>query len=650
MEKITLNADELIQILKGVIPYQNNRVPEDKKELAQIISDYKAEGKIYYDANKIKVSHFICEEKVIVKSLIFDKKIEFEQVHFKDGLEFEECYFNGGLDFISGEFNSQAEIAATSIYLKSCDFVRPLNFRGGDYTSMVLISYKNRCSLSVHNSKFFHFSIGSESTNQVSYIFSDSKIDYLSLGGARVDTLRIKNVEVKELTIGARLFASKIEIENCLRLNKVQLLYTECGIGLEICSSKIQHLVLGVGCRLNKIELKKTNVYSFIIVACDLPQNVFLNNCYIYRARLEKSNFNSINIDNSSMLFELTLRNAIINKVEINKSKINRFLIRNNDLKILQINKNDDVYINEFKLTQSSPLKASITNCQINYIEFKDSIFNKETEVTIIDVKGTSLNFINFINQAQFYFIKFKLVNEQQMFFEFKFLEQQFEPTYKMLTKTVNPTITTTNSSLGKIEFIDCDFEKSIWRFKSSKLMDIFIAGTKLPQKIEADKEEEKRLGYGQLKKVLENRGDTVEALNYYAKEMDSYSKQLEGEPGNCKEKIVLWMNNKSNAFGTDWLRGIFFTLGITWLTFFIYCLCFGIHPVSPEPNSLQRFLDLFAFSLRFIIPIEWKQFTDLYGKENAWASIVNFVGHIFISYGLYQTIQAFRKHGKKAV
>ena len=48
---------------------------------------------------------------------------------------------------------------------------------------------------------------------------------------------------------------------------------------------------------------------------------------------------------------------------------------------------------------------------------------------------------------------------------------------------------------------------------------------------------------------------------------------------------------------------------------------------------------------MRFINPIAWNH--KLYNTDNPIAIIVTYIAKIFIGYGYYQTIQAFRKYGK---
>ena len=111
-------------------------------------------------------------------------------------------------------------------------------------------------------------------------------------------------------------------------------------------------------------------------------------------------------------------------------------------------------------------------------------------------------------------------------------------------------------------------------------------------------------------------------------------------------------MNTISNKNGLSWLRGIIFTISCA-IIFFWVINFFGIE------NDYPRFfiLDLKTFHFEGFGEI-WKRFLNMFylidfkekfqGTElNAIGETVFFASKIFISYGIYQTIVAFRKFSK---
>lgn len=133
--------------------------------------------------------------------------------------------------------------------------------------------------------------------------------------------------------------------------------------------------------------------------------------------------------------------------------------------------------------------------------------------------------------------------------------------------------------------------------------------------------------------------GNNIDALKYRAKEMDLY--KSESIP--LSESILLKLNTWSNNNGLSWIRGILFTLSV-WIIFFSSYVM--IH------NGVgNTFIWTNPTFLKLSIEYLWL-FNGLGGtidKELAsWCEIIPFVfGKIFIGYGIFQTISAFRKHGK---
>lgn len=101
-----------------------------------------------------------------------------------------------------------------------------------------------------------------------------------------------------------------------------------------------------------------------------------------------------------------------------------------------------------------------------------------------------------------------------------------------------------------------------------------------------------------------------------------------------------------------SWLRGIFFTL-VCAIVFFWIINFFGIE----DGQSRFFILDFKTFHFEGVGEI-WKRFLNMFylidfkekfqGTElNAFGETVFFVSKIFISYGIYQTVVAFRKFSK---
>ena len=111
------------------------------------------------------------------------------------------------------------------------------------------------------------------------------------------------------------------------------------------------------------------------------------------------------------------------------------------------------------------------------------------------------------------------------------------------------------------------------------------------------------------------------------------------------KDKIILWLNKNSNEFDTNWVVGVNFSMLVGCLTYFTILLSINSNIVfdeSPEgiSNFLTSLVDVFNIT-------KWDNLEIIGVKLKDLSYLLLFIGRIFIGYGYYQTIQAFRKFGK---
>jgi hypothetical protein len=102
-------------------------------------------------------------------------------------------------------------------------------------------------------------------------------------------------------------------------------------------------------------------------------------------------------------------------------------------------------------------------------------------------------------------------------------------------------------------------------------------------------------------------------------------------------DSLLLFLNLISNNNGRSWFQGIIFTLGVGLLFFTLYLNTLGI---SFAAGSCYQDYVLFITSFP-------KLQIESYYNESWITQLVIWLGRIFISYGIYQTIASFRKYGK---
>lgn len=142
-----------------------------------------------------------------------------------------------------------------------------------------------------------------------------------------------------------------------------------------------------------------------------------------------------------------------------------------------------------------------------------------------------------------------------------------------------------------------------------------------------------------ELKRAFESNGNFYEAKKINVVAIEALRKI---NTVSIEDKTTLLFNHLSNRHGLSWGTGVFFTVCAS-LLFFSFSLWsteeFEIG--LPYRSDISEVMMLY---FEFLTPTHRVQFLDAY-DPNGWTYFWDFVGRIFVAYGIYQTIQAFRKY-----
>lgn len=149
------------------------------------------------------------------------------------------------------------------------------------------------------------------------------------------------------------------------------------------------------------------------------------------------------------------------------------------------------------------------------------------------------------------------------------------------------------------------------------------------------------------IKNCLAASGNKIDSLEYFKKEMTMLRKELSFEKNRYKKLsnlALLSLNKYSNDFGTDWVRGIVFILCVNLIFFIPQLLIYGdsliwCFSISCILETIVQYLKMLNLADMNFVPFAL--------ERNNPSFIIHFFSRIFIGYGYYQTIQAFRKYGK---
>ncbi|MGL4452876.1 MAG: hypothetical protein ACRCTZ_17065, partial [Sarcina sp.] len=150
------------------------------------------------------------------------------------------------------------------------------------------------------------------------------------------------------------------------------------------------------------------------------------------------------------------------------------------------------------------------------------------------------------------------------------------------------------------------------------------------------------------LKKGKQEEGDSISASHFKRKELQLYLKDCTSyfNLSKLKECIVLFFNKISNDFGQSWIRGIIFTMSFAYM-FYLLINFYGLEkPIFRFTWSLEGFGTAWKEYLKILNVLNFNDKLDNF-KFTALGETLFFVSKIFVSYGIYQTVSAFRKFGK---
>ncbi len=147
------------------------------------------------------------------------------------------------------------------------------------------------------------------------------------------------------------------------------------------------------------------------------------------------------------------------------------------------------------------------------------------------------------------------------------------------------------------------------------------------------------------IKNQLSNSENKIDYLKFNALE----HKILLRESGlSINDRLLLCLNKLSNNFGISWLRGVWFTFYIS-VSFFIVLLAVNTVVISSYPLNFSKgstpasLTEIILAFLKFVFTLG---FDNSEIQSNGLLYLVFILAKLFIGYGIYQTIAAFRKYG----
>lgn len=368
----------------------------------------------------------------------------------------------------------------------------------------------------------------------------------------------------------------------------------------------------------NSTSENYSTIYSKFENEINISNNTFLNNCKISRINIIDGNF--LFIGNKFLKEPREIYSK--SKIEFTVCEISNSTINNGSF-------NNNIFYLPFDF------RNNILNYNVDYTghTFKNNLFQKTF------FSGTDFGQFAEFFECDFYgttlFDKIKNIRTTDLHFRnCKFTGFTHFSSSKINTITFDYVLFERNvsfkdSNFNLIKFEEVKFEKGAFFDDLNKNNSNII--------INWD-----RNTLREIKRELVNSHNQIDYLRFKAYELEAYKKE---KGKSWKDSFILFFNEQSNYFGLDWFKGLKFTLYTSFICYLLYIITFAIviKSIVHLPNSVE---DFFVNYLNFLNPFSFLKSPIDESEKYFFPFLFFIIGKIFVSYGIYQTAQAFRKFG----
>ena len=418
-------------------------------------------------------------------------------------------------------------------------------------------------------------------------------------------------------------------------------------------------------------EIKKTRIepyitFSHIVFKGSKYEDVHFEGTFNSRIAFEKNvEIGTVFFESSNFDKRIDFQEGKFNYINFYRSNFNGLIYINDfeasdvstrDLSIYTLwmhscNFDKDVSVHTSSIEHIT-LSNNNFNQLFNFNQYTDSIDNESEPIMVslngvnrgtiyierayLDINLNGLNHGNiFINDSNMYSLILSEFENKGSITLTNIKSGGFFTIQEANARTINFTNTDINS-FGEIVIANSNIEKV--NFKSyPKKVRSYNTNPKVGYGIKDKSKNSSNLKdvYNQLKQVAKRKGDIHAVSKYKSLE----HRELLKSKSFGFDSILLFLNLISNKNGKSWAIGVLFTLVAAFLFYWIYISVLGLSINRAE--SWKEYI-LYISSFPKLSIEKYESF------NSTWSiSLVVWLSRIFISYGIYQTVAAFRKYGK---
>lgn len=441
-------------------------------------------------------------------------------------------------------------------------------------------------------------------------------IGSLDLGNTKINKIWMWGSCIKNFTTHSNTIINEFTIQKG-RISNLMLFGSTFGSKFDIRSNQyIKHLIIAETLFNGHLRIRNTSFDQVFVSKVISGKGLSISSTYInFRLTIDDCNIEEVTIDNTTD------------------------------------EKDKKYFINEIEFKNNISNNVTITGGDTNSVSFFKSICSSGQVLINLD-SIYLLKFQNFINKGVIRFLNVQVKDKPT----------NQEKTSGFYLNEPASKLSMVNSNLGEFFFYGSDFNQfKIFEFEDSifeKVKDhssaIWPKKTVVRDSVldKLDETESKKLQLAQnyryqtqVRKWSENNNEKWHVAEYYSREMDAYLDTLSWQNDKA-EILTLWANKLSSNHGTRWVQAVTFTIIVTAAFYTLYLITLCVLPFCscgyPDLTSTKIAVGFFEF---FLLN---HKFGFLGIEENWLSSFFDIFGRIFIGYGIYQTIQAFRKHGRR--
>lgn len=529
-----------------------------------------------------------------IKHAIFFEQVDFEKVNLGIGIKFQNCQFLKGISFK----NCRAE-----------GYEREFNSDSGSV-------YFDQCEIALLNLPVVnYFERGLK-------LFNKSKVTNLN-----IDDLQIPNgsLRIDESTIEERFRFSNIVVGKNGEIAIVKTVVKS--------SIRYENLIAGGIGFLNSTVEGDVYLWSGSTSSLIFSNGKFSDDFIVKGLKSEETS-----IIGAEFSKELSIDFDDTDNEVLGYHR-NVFLLGNKFGQLLDVNGNSDQVIEKLTISSNRSQEGTIqfTACSVKEALVSGDLKNGNIRFDTCNFE--KLQFSGLTNSATISLAACSAIEEVESLFEVE------------------------NSNLGKFELLNSSLESfSKVRITDSILIELVPVGvdwfedSNLEVSFDNTDHKERREIYRQLKQVCDKQGDRIQALEFQALELVAFRKEIKEDKGWFDKDRWILRFSKTNDFGLNWLKPIYWVLGLTVFVFFPIIVACASPEINPWPATSLRDLevtrDVFWKHIdvlpQLFNPARWtfRLFPDVEQRDLGFGThFWDGLQRIVLAFFIVQVVAAFRKY-----